>query len=80
MITATTYTHRINIQGNEFEAVQIPTTQDDNHHGVLERYELYQNENLYGKIAIWNGSKFGLVIGSSRFVLDKTVLNVVTEI
>jgi hypothetical protein len=41
-------THEITIQANVFNAVQIPTTQEDNFGGIIDRFDLfhkYYHEN-----------------------------------
>lgn len=72
----TEYTHAIEFHGNDFDAVSRPTTEEDNHFGVVERYDLFQNDSLVGKIAIWNGCKFGFLKDGIRIVLPKIDLHV----
>jgi hypothetical protein len=51
-------THEITIQTNIFNAIQIPTTQEDNFGGIIDKYELfhkYHNEN--------NGNETALLVG-----------------
>ena len=70
------YTHSIEFHGNDFEAVRKPHTVDDMQFGVIERYDLYQDGDFSGSIAIWNGAKFGFLFNGVRIVLNKIDLHV----
>lgn len=39
-------THEITVQTNEFNAIQRPTTQEDNFGGITDRYDLFYKSYL----------------------------------
>lgn len=52
-----------------FEAVSLPTTQEDNAGGILDKFDLFQNGFYKGRLVQWYKEGYGLFIDGIRIVL-----------
>ena len=74
-------THTIIIQGNTFNAIQIPTTQVDNFGDVAFIYDLYhkyhtenngnETKTKHGHMVIWYDETISVYIGHIAFNFNK---------
>jgi hypothetical protein len=66
-------TQKVTIQTNDFLAIQTPDTQEDNHHGIKERWDLFQSigdfdKTIAGKLVqYYNGNYAVFHSGSIRY-------------
>lgn len=67
---------QLEIKGQRFYTNQLPTTQEDNHFGVMDRFEIFNVFNhtkIFGKLIKYKDGTFGLFAGVNG--LEKSILN-----
>lgn len=57
----------------EFIVYQRPTTQEDNHGGVIERWDIYPvgRHQVAGRLVQWTDGRFAANFAGVRFVWEK---------
>lgn len=61
------------IDGYEYEYEQIPTTQEDNAGGIVDRFLLYLDGSYVARLAKWNTGQYAFRIKPGEvFVLEES--------
>lgn len=64
------YDCKVTIGTTTYNANQVPTTQDDNSGGVVDRWELFVADKKVGTMAKWVNGQYVTVIHQYRSILD----------
>ena len=54
---------KVDIRGDIYTAKQVPTTQEDNYGGIIDRWNLFKNNIQVGKMVQWDCGTYRYVIG-----------------
>lgn len=58
----------IKINGEPFRVISLPTTQEDNHHGVEDRYILHEGDNPIGKLIKYTDGAYATFKGTNGVI------------